>query len=69
MRVKCLPLRAKSPRQARLPQADLFADTRLGGVQGLRRGGHIQVVTRHFTDITQLLEFHDRSCTLDMPKV
>ncbi len=40
-------------------QAYLLADTRLRGVQALGGRGHIQVVVRHFPDITQLLQLHN----------
>ena len=41
-----------------LEQADLFADTGLGGVQALRRRGNVEVMVRHFPDVAQLLKLH-----------
>ena len=42
-------------------QTNLLGNARLGGIQTLRGGGHVQVVAGDFPDITQLLEFHAAS--------
>ncbi|MNG99284.1 hypothetical protein D3C79_584490 [compost metagenome] len=41
-----------------LEQADLLADTWLGGIQALRRRGDVEVMVRHFPDVAQLLKLH-----------
>ncbi|MNN35010.1 hypothetical protein D3C81_1488460 [compost metagenome] len=42
-----------------LEQADLLADPWLRGVEALRRGRNVQVMMRHFPDVTQLLKLHE----------
>jgi hypothetical protein len=36
-----------------LEEADLLADAGLRGIQGLRRGGHVEVVVRDLPDVAQ----------------
>jgi hypothetical protein len=41
-----------------LKQTNLFADARLGGEQALGGRRNIEVMVRHFPDVTQLLKLH-----------